>query len=199
MGVVTRVLPQPVTHTQPPEWKMEPHPAAEILGMSPESRSNLCEFQALFSSPKIKEEYVRTVLEKVVPKILQDLPKIMENGWAGSVSKADLNHCHILFPFSSCTSTGRMGEFVRAESPDIILLYHSREDASPLPKDRNILTPLHSSDLRVENKYPTLGPANIDCWSAGGVYFAKTREELGDSPYAKVIQREGYFFGLLLL
>jgi hypothetical protein len=82
----------------------------------------------------------------------------------------------------------------RLEGAEIILLYHSREGYRPLPENRNILTRLGTSEIRVENKYSTVTAASIGCWAGGHVSFAKTEEGLKYSHFEKKVNLGGYWF-----
>ncbi|MDD5317773.1 MAG: hypothetical protein PHF51_03510 [Candidatus ainarchaeum sp.] len=188
----------------PAEWAAEPRPGGGGQRVSPETVAKSCEFQRFFHTPRTRKAFARAVEEKVIPKILEDIPKILANGWADSVSKEDLYHCHILFPHSASASANiwsRRG-FVKAERPEIMLLYHSREEAKLLPssKNRSILSPLNSHELRADGKYAVLHGPDIGCWNAGYVFFAKTRAELEnpllDRKFDRVCERGGYVFGI---
>lgn len=168
---------------------MEPSPvnAYDTLCLEEPAKAKLVQaFKAEFMSEENREILIGAIAEKVIPKVLEDLPKILENGWAGSISPRDLNHCHVIIPFKCMEGNERVAEFVRMEAPEITLLYHSWELDRPKPKhrtilttiDRNIITPLAGKELRVENKLFTVNPVNLGCWGAVELSFSKAAQDV---------------------
>jgi|TARA_Y100000310_G_C20599900_1_gene772475 hypothetical protein len=142
-----------------------------------------------------KDVFYDSLEGKVLPKIEKDIEFILEKGWADSVERRDLNHCHILIPLRYPTDTEGYDKILSAD--DLIILYHSRE-LSNINTDRNILSTMNSSPIVINEKY-TLSPMDIRCRSLCGISFELEEKKLSDEMsdcFAKIIPSGKYYFGI---
>jgi hypothetical protein len=142
-----------------------------------------------------KEQFIRTIQEKILPKIYDDVHKIIQNHWADSVSFEDLFHCHLLIDQYSPKDQTNFPEILSGDR--IIFLYHSRERMN-ITKDRNILSSLDSIPW-VDNSKKTLFPDDLAKFDCATVYFCLTQEELRKCTsvdFEVIFQYREYFVGL---
>ena len=150
----------------------------------------------------LRKEHLRfmtSLLERVLPKIEEDIEVILKNGWADAISPTDLYHCHLLI--SRLYPVELLGFESIISCDETALLYHSREYGSDYQTPhRNICSSLHHDPIAVNLK-PILSEKDLASFSPLQINFAADEEDLNAHVYKfqNPILGQRYLFGIPFL
>lgn len=191
------------------QWQGDASKQATTLVQKARTRLTFADTPAMASTfGKSPEAVYAAIRDRVIPKILEDLPRILARKYADAISARDLYHVHVLIHPEEVRQGDDLDRMIADGA--VSLLYHAHEsDGKASSPDRNIVSSWSEAPAvsacapDPDHGACSVTPVQLGGWSPIQIDFAVSEEELL-RPYPinfkfdKIVSDGGYAFGISL-